>query len=379
MSGTKRQSLSRRLMRHVTRISLTLVIAAGAIGAVIVGSGFLQSRAAAVAMPDAAEPVGVSVEAVTFLSGYTRTRQFIGQVEPANQIALAFELGGRMVERPVQEGETVEAGQVIARLDIELLQAERDRLVASRDALSAQFGFADRQLERSAALRKQGFSSVAREDEARAARDELQNRIIETEAALAAVDIRLEKSVLRAPRAGQVGELFADPGSTLDAGQPVLSLIEKTAPRLRVGVPVDLDPAMLEAVEVQIGDSVHAARLLHLRPDIDPATRTRTAIFALTAEQAPVFGRTARLLLDADIAARGAWVPIDALREGDGGVWTVLIADDGTVRSAAVEVLHAQADRAFVTGSFEEGALLIERGAHRLVPGQRVRTLDEGQ
>lgn len=376
MSGTKRQSLYARLFRSVTRVSLTLAIVAGAGGTVVFGSSALHSRAAAVALPEAAEPAAISVTSLEFLSGYARTREFIGQVEPANQVALAFELGGRMIERTVEEGQTIEAGQIIARLDIKLLQSERDRLVASRGALAAQLEFAELQLERSATLREQGYSSVAREDEARAARDELQNRIIETEAALAAVDIRLEKSVLRSPSDGQVGELFADAGSTLDAGQPVLSLIEKTGPRLRVGLPVDLDPAMLEAPEVRIGDAAIAARLLHLRPDVDPATRTRTAIFALEADAAPVFGRTARLLLDVGVNARGAWVPLDALREGDGGLWTVLIADDGTARSAGVELLHAEADRAFVAGSFEDGARLIERGAHRLVPGQRVRILD---
>jgi len=378
MSEKKTASLLRRAARRVVIVTGTVVVIGLAGAAVMFGSDALHMRAAAVALPDAAEPTPVSVQPLMIEGGYQRIRRFVGQVEPATQINMSFELAGRMVERTVDEGDLVERGQIIARLDVDLLNAEREQLAASKAALAAQLEFAESQLQRSSKLREQGFSSVAREDEARARRDELQNRIIETDAALSAVGIRLEKSVLRAPFTGQVGQMMADPGTTLQAGEPLLSLIEKSAPQVRVGLPLTLDKDALTRAEVQIGAEVFPARLLQLRPDIDAQTRTRTALFALETEHVPAFGQTVSLVLPIDQEIRGAWVPMDALKEGENGIWTVLVVEDNVSRIAAVEVLHSEAARAFVRGSFTDGALLINQGAHRIVPGQTVRVLTTG-
>ncbi|MFK7868139.1 MAG: efflux RND transporter periplasmic adaptor subunit [Roseobacter sp.] len=378
MSGTHRPSLAKRTIKRTVTMFMTVLIILGAGAAVFFGSSALQSRAAETALPDAAAPTPVSVRPLAFEDGYMRQRAFVGQVEPAAQIDMSFELSGRLVERTVDEGDHVENGQVVARLDVELLNAELEQLKAARAALSVQLDFAERQFSRSAALRQQGFSSVAREDEARASRDELQNRIIEIDAALNAVQIRLRKSVLRAPFSGQVGLMSADPGTTLAAGQPVLSLIEDTAPQVRVGLPLDFDPAQIAQAQIQIGGNSYPAALLHLRPDIDAETRTRTAIFTIDATEPLTFGRTASVVVKMFVEGQGVWMPLDALKEGDGGLWTILVVEDNRVRTAAVEVLHLDQERAYLRGSFEQGAQLVDAGAHRVVAGQSVRVLGAG-
>jgi len=70
-------------------------------------------------------------------------------------------------------------------------------------------------------------------------------------------------------------------------------------------------------------------------------------------------------------------VPVDALREGAPGVWTVLVLDDDSVVQAApVEILHAEADRVFVSGPLRDGLSVISAGAHRVTPGQQVARTD---
>jgi len=54
-------------------------------------------------------------------------------------------------------------------------------------------------------------------------------------------------------------------------------------------------------------------------------------------------------------------------------VWTILAADtDDTVRAVPVEVLHAEADRVFVSGPLQAGLALITGGPHRVTPGQTI-------
>ncbi|MEL6841046.1 MAG: efflux RND transporter periplasmic adaptor subunit [Pseudomonadota bacterium] len=371
MQGNTKPSFVRR---GLTAIG-TLIVIAGAGAAVSVGADILTDRAAQVPPPVAADITPVSVRPLTFEDEYMVTRRFLGQVEANTDAALSFELGGRLAALPVDEGAAVNAGDTIARLDTALLEAENTRLLASRNATLAQLNFAETRLTRATELLGDGFSSQETLDQARATRDELVARIAEIDAALQTVSINLEKSVIHAPFSGRVGTLAVEANETLGAGQHVLTLIETTAPIVRVGLPLDLSPDMLQNTTIEIDGQPYDATLKQLRPDIDPVTRTRTALFRISADTAPAFGQTATLLINAPVAATGAWVPVDALQEGAGSIWTILVVDDGIVRTAAVELLHVQSDRAYVRGTFAEGAQLISTGAHRLVPGQKVAVL----
>lgn len=366
-------SLSRWILR-LASVVLTLGIIAGAGAAVFFGAGSLADRADAREAPAPSPPVSVDVSPLREEESYTVTRRFIGQVEAAREIELSFELGGRLMTLGVEEGDSVYLGQTIATLDTDLLQAEKDSLLASRNAVSAQLDFAELRLERAASLNTRGFASQERLDEAQSARDELQARVAEIDAGLARIEISLDKSNVQSPFDGTVGARQVDPGVTLSPGQPVVSITAAEAPTIRVGLPLDIDLDRLGTVEFEIGDGSFAAHRRSVRPDIDPVTRTRTVIFELNSQQQMVFGRTAVLHLNIEISSTGTWLPISALREGDRGTWTVYVVDEGIVRNALVELIHATADRVFVRGTFNDGALLVQTGAHRLVPGQTVVT-----
>ncbi|SHH94560.1 efflux RND transporter periplasmic adaptor subunit [Marivita hallyeonensis] len=376
MSDATKPSFLRRAGRWVISTTLTLSVVAAAGAAVFFGANTLAERAEAIEPPVEADLTKVSVSPIRIESRYTVPRRFVGQVESGANVALSFELGGRLTDLLVEEGDSVTKGQEIARLDTALLEAERTRLGASRSATASQLDFAESRVVRAEALREEGFASQEALDQARSTRDELRNRIAEIDAALTSVRINIDKSVLYAPFDGQVGAQSVDGGETLAAGQAVLTLLETGTPEVRVGLPLSLSPDILKDAQVDVGGTVYPARLRHLRPDIDPVTRTRTALFEIEATSAPIFGQTATLMLQTEKAIEGAWVPLDALREGSGSVWTVLVVEDGVVRNAAVEVLHAEETRVYVQGTFEDGTPLIDTGAHRVVPGQAVQVLD---
>ena len=98
------------------------------------------------------------------------------------------------------------------------------------------------------------------------------------------------------------------------------------------------------------------------------------ALFTVADAEAP-YGALATLTLTRHHEAAGAWVPLSALTEGPSGLWTLLTVEAGTVCRDAVELLYADADRAFVRG-LPSTSLVITEGPHRVTPGQRVRTGD---
>ncbi len=366
------------VLRRAGILGGTAVVIGIAVGVVTFGTDALAERVENAPAPEPALLTSVAVSTIQFEAYYTTTRRFIGQVESAADATLSFELGGRLAALTVDEGESVAKGDVIARLDTALLEAEHNRLTASKDATTAQLTFAQTRLVRAEQLQSEGFSSRETLDQARATRDELVSRIAEIDAGLSTVAINIEKSVLHAPFDGRIGALDVETAETVNPGQVVLTLIETTTPHVRVGVPLSVVEGELRQVTIEIAGHEYAAELQQLRPDIDPITRTRTALFKLETEQTLAFGQTANLLVQTDVNARGAWVSLDALQQGSGSIWTVLVVEDDIVRTAAVEVLFQQSDRAFVQGTFAEGAKLIGVGAHRVVPGQQVQVMEGG-
>lgn len=383
-SGTK-VSLGRRLLRGAGTVAGTLLTLAVAAGLVAVGADWIAARAAQAEAQVASDPVPVAAEVLVPQDGYEVRRRFVGQIEPAQQADLSFELSGRLVEITVDEGDRIGEGGVIARLDTALLDTEAERIDAALRAVEAQLDFAEKSVARRTALEARGFSSDEALDRAVSERDALTAQAAQLRAERASVAVRLEKSVLRAPFDGQVGVRTADLGATVSPGQTVVSLFETGTVRIRVGLPSWIDPQAHRAATAVIAGRDVAATLHAVRPDIDPATRTRTAIFETAPGAAakiglsPGFGQTASLTLARHIQAEGVKVPVAALREGVHGTWTLLVVGENAVaRAAAVEVLHTDGETAFVAGALPHGARVILAGPHRVTPGQTVRIAGDG-
>ena len=75
----------------------------------------------------------------------------------------------------------------------------------------------------------------------------------------------------------------------------------------------------------------------------------------------------------------GFWLPLTALTESERGLWGVLVVNRSSVlERRVVEVLHAEADRAYVRGTLQDGDWVVRTGVQRLVPGQQVAAAAAG-
>lgn len=376
MTIATEQGRGRRMLAAAGRTALTAVVIGGAAGAGLAGYGVLAARAAQVDPPAAAPRTVVAPDRLHLTDSVTLTRRFTGQFEAAQDTALGFEEGGTLAEVLVREGDAVAEGEVIARLDTRLLTAERTRLAASREALSAQAELARRTNERQATLLSEGHVAQQRVDETSLQLAQLEASLAEIDAGIAATDIRLAKAEIRAPFAGRIGDRLMDAGAVAGPGAPVVTLLEDGPARFRVA----LDPALADRLEagaevrIETGGRSLPATLAELAPDLDPATRARVAFFDLAPGTAAPPSRSSGDVVLADTRAeRGAWIPVSALRQGPRGAWTLLtVAEDATVTTEAAEILHLDAERAYVRGTFADGARYIPGGTHRVVPGETV-------
>ncbi|MGD2083580.1 MAG: HlyD family efflux transporter periplasmic adaptor subunit [Chromatiales bacterium] len=178
-----------------------------------------------------------------------------GRIE-AVEVDVATKLPGRLIEVTPREGDRVEAGQVVARIDtaslearLRLAEAERRRaregLTGARalvEQRESELAFARTELTRVRKLVGQGHVSEEQVDRTRtqlesasAALDGARAQVAEAQAAIEAADAQVDSirvdiadSTLRAPRRGRVLYRLSEPGEVLGAGQKVLTLLDLT-------------------------------------------------------------------------------------------------------------------------------------------------------
>jgi RND family efflux transporter MFP subunit len=144
-----------------------------------------------------------------------------GYVVARRQASLSTDIQGRVVELSVEEGDHVKAGDVIARLDTREQEATRDRIRADLLTARAQAEWAQIDYARKAPLISAGAVSQADVDQARVEHDRTASHVASLEAALAEIEVQINKSSVYAPFDGVITAKNAEEGevvSSISAG-----------------------------------------------------------------------------------------------------------------------------------------------------------------
>jgi len=365
----------------------------------------VRPAAAAEAEASAGDRV-LPVEAVKTeqASGYQVQEHYVGRVVTRRSSSLGFQHPGLLAEMRVDEGSRVEKGELLARLDTSRFRARRRELYAELALSRATLKETEARLElarittkRQKRLLKNDNVSRQRYDESRFEVEALQSAVLANKAsidrvaaAVAAVEVDIKLSKIFAPYAGTIVSRMADEGVALDAGTPVLKLIEDEAKEVRIGVPAKVAGRLNtgQPYDIKVGGRTFAALLRSVLTMVDADTRTVPAIFEIADGRAAAelrSGQLARIEIQYTIDDAGFWLPLAALIGGRRGLWNAMALEAAAeseklyrVTRREVQVLYSEAERAYVRGAISDGDLVVSSGLHRVVPGQVVRLVGDG-
>lgn len=300
-----------------------------------------------------------------------RGRSFPCRAEAVQEINAAFEVPGRLIERPVRVGSEVAAGALLARLDPSdfqnaLVQAEAraERARALRDRIAQ-------------ALRS---GAVARQD--------LTNAQAELDDALAEVEIRtkaLEDTQLRAPFDGMIAATFVENFQNVQAKQPVMRLLDISSVECVVNIPENLVSAVPYVQEIEVVFDAFPGRVIPAaiaEVGREATVTTRTFPITLVMDQPGdveilpgMAGRVSARAVVPDAADDAGFdIPLNAIFSDDGRRSLVWVIDPVTMAAGKREVeevgLSALGMR--VTG-VKSGEWIATTAVHVLREGQRVR------
>lgn len=360
-----------------TRLLLFVTLPLLAIGAasVVVVSGAAEVRQAQ-HDPRSAAPVVAIAEAKTLRH---IERGFTGSIAARVQSNLGFRVPGKIVERLVDVGERVVAGQPLMRIDetdLRLALTARQNAVAAARAVAVQARADDR---RYADLMAEGWATKQRHEQARAALDSAEAQLAAAEAEARVAANEAEYSTLIADADGVVVETLGEPGQVVAAGQVVVRLAHAGPREAIVALPESVRPILgsqAEATVYGLDQRRWPARLRQLSDSADPQTRTYEARYVLDgdAASAPLGATVTLWIADAD-AVEAVEVPIGAILDDGGrtGVWVVDQATS-TIGFRPVTIRRLGGEAAIVSG-LEPGERIAALGAHLLHDGETVRVL----
>ena len=319
-------------------------------------------------------------------------RSFPGRARAGKEVNRSFRVSGPLITFPVNVGDEVKEGDVLARIDpqdfetsLRTLQGQLSREVARRKR-------AQQDLTRVENIQKKdsGAISQASIDKAAQVRDSASASVRSLQASVQSAKDQLSYTYLKAPFDGVIVETYVENFETVVARQPILRLLDPTSIEFVVNVPenlITLAPYVdkitvtfdaLPGVEVP-------AEIKEIGKEASQATRTYPVTLVMDqpdgAEILPGMAGEANIVSKppGDSLMAGIQVPATAVFAGEdidkSYVW---IVDDGTKTLSRREVQLGDLGQFGVqikTG-LKPGERIVIKGVHSLKEGQQVRLLD---
>jgi RND family efflux transporter MFP subunit len=283
-----------------------------------------------------------------------------------DEIPLSFKIGGVIARVTVDQGATVQRGQVLAALDLREIDAMLDKARVGVEK-------AERDAARLRRLAADSVATLAQLQDATSALDA-------AKADYAAAKVNREYATIVAPEAGVVLQRQATPGAMVGAGTTILTIGGSNRGRvLRAGIP-DRD-----ALRVRVGnaaqvrfDALPNTKFAGTVSLLGKAADARTGTYTVEVQLRDAASLPNGLVGHVEIAVRStttaAMIPVDALLEADADsalVYTVSASTPLVAEQHKVRIAQLVGDKAAVTG-LENGARVITSGAPYVTPGARV-------
>jgi RND family efflux transporter MFP subunit len=302
-----------------------------------------------------------------------------GSLVPKRSATVRAEIGGAVLALPVEQGQRVEQGQLIARLDDVGIQdaflSARSGVTAAQNALDV----AKREEDRATKLLAAGAIAERELDLAKRAVISAQAQFTDAQARLALAQQQVAKTRILAPFTGIVSDRPASAGDIVAPGTPIATIVDATSMELEASVPAEELGSVRVNLPVTFTLSGYPSRtfqgrISRVNPVADPATRQVRVYAELAAAGTPF---VSGLFATGRIAAQsrsGITVPESAVDES-GLSPTVLRVKGGKTERVEVKIglRDAALERIELTSGIAAGDTVLIGAATGVSPGAVIR------
>jgi multidrug efflux system membrane fusion protein len=306
-----------------------------------------------------------------------------GTVEPRQTVSVQAQVTGVLTNVGFHEGDDVESGQVLFRIDARPFQAalEQAQAILARDLAQAQNAQLD--ADRYAELVKQDYVTKQDYDGKRATADALHATVRADSAAVANAELNRGWATVRAPISGRTGRLLVRPGNLVRANTDPLVVINQIHPILvRFAVPqqtlAEIQRYRANRLPVLVSPSKQdTAFSTGVLTFVDNNVDTSTGTVLLKAEFANKEnslwpGEFVSVRLQLYVQEKALVVPSQAVMTGQKGTYLFVVGQDGTAQTRTVTVERTSGAYTVLSQGVQSGDQVITDGQLRVVSGAPV-------
>lgn len=268
-------------------VALVIVVLAGSIWRTVSARKQQQAALAAASADKAQAPMQLSRDEVAQagVRDLSVGLPISGTLRSANSAMVKARVAGELQGLTVREGDTVRAGQVLAKVDPGEYQSRMRQAQEQADASKAQADIAQRQHDNNSALVNQGFISQTALDTSQASLNAARST---HKAALAAVEVTrksLDDTILRSPMDGQVSQRLAQPGERVGVDTRVVEIVDLRRMEMEAAL------SAADSVDVRVGQTASlqiegraeplAARVVRISPSAQSGSRSVLAYLGI--------------------------------------------------------------------------------------------------
>jgi len=292
---------------------------------------------------------------------------------------LGFQVGGKLLQRSVEPGQRVAAGQMLAQIDARDYQLAAQSAQAQLSAAQSQRDLAAAEYKRFEALKAQNFISGAELERRETALKAADASLNQAKAQAQAQSNQASYASLSASHAGVVTAVDGEVGQVVSAGQPIVRLahdgprdaVFAVSEQMVMGL--KLGQAM-QATLLSTGQILNG-KVRELAASADPVTRTFAVKLSLADSTNLPLGVTVNVHAGPTVgnAPLVIKLPTSALRqEGQSTVVWVLDEATMTVNTQAVQLGMVDGNEVVIQSGLKPGQKVVSAGVHVLAPGQKV-------
>jgi RND family efflux transporter MFP subunit len=385
-------------------LALAIVLYLGLLGMRSVQARRAAARAAAESQQEEGGPITVKVEPVR-TGAIDKVVWVTGDVQALKSVDIVPKVAGRLEcfcgsgGKLIAEGDSVAAGDVVARIEDDQFQAMLKSAEAALDVAGAAHDTAKvnlknalREKDRWTELRKGGAGTDQQLDQAVTAYElsealvrQTQAQIAQAEAAVAQARVNLEEATIDAPFAGIVSRKYVDEGAFVGPSQPLFKLVDTSQVEVTGGIAGRYYPEIAAgktAAEVEVDaypGKTYSGVVDRVRPELDRATRTAAVTIRVANDRQELKpGMYARIRLVIDHHEDVALIPDDALMS-DGVKTRVYVVNGGVVESREVSIGLEEGVENEVLSGLAPGDKVVVSAKDNVRDGAAVRTEEAAQ
>jgi len=304
----------------------------------------------------------------------------VGNAEPVAKSIVASEVSGIVEYYPIEEGDFLKKGDLLARLRSTNFLLRLKGAKAAREKIRANLLYAEKELERAKKLKDTDSIAERKYDEALYNHQALSKGLLESEAEIENLQYQIDQTRVVSPFSGFVAKEHTQIGEWINPGGPVATLLNLTQVRIEVDVPerftVMISPQSEAKVIIKsVSDNFLKGKVHAILPQGDPDSRTFPIRIRLSNPEFKIkSGMEATVTFTLSNTRRALLVPKDAVVTA-GNNRLVFSVVQGKAVPVSVNILGYYDGNVAVEGDLKQGDLVVIRGNERLRPGQPVNIL----